>query len=88
MGFTRAVDVGLNPGWKPFDVVYTIPLDLTDRLTEAGDDLRYELKKVWRDVTRFVTLDPYELLARVCYYGAFVLDPDGHNIEAVCHDPV
>jgi catechol 2,3-dioxygenase-like lactoylglutathione lyase family enzyme len=19
------------------------------------------------------------------YYGAFVLDPDGHNIEAVCH---
>jgi catechol 2,3-dioxygenase-like lactoylglutathione lyase family enzyme len=22
------------------------------------------------------------------YYGAFILDPDGHNIEAVCHDPV
>lgn len=22
------------------------------------------------------------------YYGAFVLDPDGHNIEAVCHLPV
>lgn len=21
------------------------------------------------------------------YYGAFVLDPDGHNIEAVCHCP-
>jgi len=21
------------------------------------------------------------------YYGAFVLDPDGHNIEAVCHLP-
>jgi catechol 2,3-dioxygenase-like lactoylglutathione lyase family enzyme len=21
------------------------------------------------------------------YYGAFVLDPDGHNIEAVCHNP-
>src|ERR1700733_13819476 len=20
------------------------------------------------------------------YYGAFVLDPDGHNIEAVCHE--
>ena len=19
------------------------------------------------------------------YYGAFVFDPDGHNIEAVCH---
>jgi predicted lactoylglutathione lyase len=21
------------------------------------------------------------------YYGAFVLDPDGNNIEAVCHAP-
>ncbi len=21
------------------------------------------------------------------YYGAYVLDPDGHNIEAVCHEP-
>jgi catechol 2,3-dioxygenase-like lactoylglutathione lyase family enzyme len=22
------------------------------------------------------------------YYGAFVFDPDGNNVEAVCHDPV
>ena len=22
------------------------------------------------------------------YYGAFVLDPDGHNVEAVCHSPL
>ena len=21
------------------------------------------------------------------YYGGFVLDPDGYNIEAVCHKP-
>jgi catechol 2,3-dioxygenase-like lactoylglutathione lyase family enzyme len=21
------------------------------------------------------------------YFGAFILDPDGHNIEAVCHRP-
>ena len=21
------------------------------------------------------------------YYAAYVLDPDGHNIEAVCHAP-
>lgn len=21
------------------------------------------------------------------YYGAFVYDPDGHNVEVVCHDP-
>ena len=22
------------------------------------------------------------------YYGAFVIGPDGHNVEAVCHQPV
>ena len=22
------------------------------------------------------------------YYGAFVLDPDGHNVEVVCHEAV
>jgi catechol 2,3-dioxygenase-like lactoylglutathione lyase family enzyme len=22
------------------------------------------------------------------YYGAFIIDPDGHNIEAVCHRPL
>jgi predicted lactoylglutathione lyase len=22
------------------------------------------------------------------YYAAFVFDPDGHNVEAVCHTPV
>ncbi len=22
------------------------------------------------------------------YYGAFIIDPDGHNIEAVCHKPL
>jgi catechol 2,3-dioxygenase-like lactoylglutathione lyase family enzyme len=21
------------------------------------------------------------------YYGAYVIDPDGHNVEAVCHKP-
>ena len=21
------------------------------------------------------------------YYGAFVFDPDGHNVEVVCHKP-
>jgi hypothetical protein len=23
----------------------------------------------------------------VNYYAAFVIGPDGHNIEAVCHEP-
>ncbi len=48
------------------------------RLTEVGDDLRYELKKVWRDGTRFVTLDPYALLARIC---AMVPPPRFHMVR-------
>ena len=50
----------------------------TARLTEVGDDLRYELKKVWRDDTRFVALDPYELLARIC---AMVPPPRFHMVR-------
>lgn len=40
----------------------------TARLTETGDgnELRYELKKAWREGTRLVRLDPYELIARIC----------------------
>jgi len=54
----------------------------TERLTETGDgdDLRYELKKAWRDGTRFVTLDPYELIARIC---AMVPPPRFHMVR--CH---
>jgi hypothetical protein len=50
----------------------------TERLTLAGDLLRYELKKVWRDGTRFVTFEPYELLARV---SAMVPPPRFHMIR-------
>ena len=28
-----------------------------------------------------------EVTSHKDYFGAFVLDPDGHNIEAVCHAP-
>jgi hypothetical protein len=52
----------------------------TERLTETGDgdELRYELKKAWRDGTRFVRLDPYELIARIC---AMVPPPWFHIIR-------
>jgi hypothetical protein len=49
-----------------------------DRLTEAVEGLRYELKKAWRDGTRFVTLDPYELIARIC---AMVPPPRFHRVR-------
>jgi hypothetical protein len=50
------------------------------RLTEftGEDDLRYDLKKVWRDGTRFVTLDPYELLVLLC---AMVPPPQFHMVR-------
>lgn len=37
-----------------------------------------KLKKVWRDGTRFVTLDPYELIARIC---AMVPPPRFHMVR-------
>ncbi len=50
-----------------------------ERLTETGHgDLRYALKKVWRDGTRFVTLDPHELIARIC---AMVPPPRFHMVR-------
>lgn len=44
------------------------PPPATGRLTETGvgDELHYELKKAWRDGTRFLLLDPYELILRLC----------------------
>lgn len=48
-------------------------------MTEMGHgDLRYELKKAWRDGTRFVTLDPNELIARIC---AMVPPPRFHMVR-------
>ena len=50
-----------------------------ERLTEVDDgELRYELKKAWRDGTRFVRLDPYELMARIC---AMVPPPRLHMVR-------
>ncbi|MDC0744939.1 transposase [Polyangium mundeleinium] len=50
-----------------------------ERLVEvAGGKLRYELKKVWRDGTRFVVFEPHEFLARVC---AMIPPPRFHMIR-------
>jgi len=39
------------------------------------------------DVAGFgVAPKPDFWLTRGAPYGAFVLDPDGHNVEAACHD--
>jgi hypothetical protein len=50
-----------------------------ERLVEiVGGKLRYELKKAWRDGTRFVVFEPHELLARVC---AMIPPPRFHMIR-------
>jgi hypothetical protein len=50
----------------------------TERLGFVGEKVRYELKKVWRDGTRRVVLDPYDFLARVC---AMVPPPRFHMVR-------
>jgi len=46
--------------------------------SRTRDALRYEVKEVWRADTRFVTLGPYELIARTC---AMVPPPRFHMIR-------
>ena len=50
----------------------------TERLGFVGENVRYELKKVWRDGARCVVLDPYDVLARVC---AMVPPPRLHRVR-------
>ena len=40
---------------------------------DAGAEVLHE-PRVWREY-------------HAAYYGAFVRDPDGNNVEAVCHEP-
>jgi catechol 2,3-dioxygenase-like lactoylglutathione lyase family enzyme len=62
-------------GAEPVHVAFTAPDRPTvDRFHEAG------LAAGGRD-----NGPPGPREYHPTYYGAFVLDPDGHNIEAVCH---
>ena len=47
--------------------------DFFDRAQEAGAEVLHE-PRVWPEY-------------HPNYYGAFVRDPDGNNVEAVCHQP-
>jgi hypothetical protein len=50
-----------------------------DRLTRLSDGrLRYELKKVWKDGTRAIVLDPLDLIARIV---AIIPPPKFHMIR-------
>ncbi len=56
-----------------------LPADLRPpRWPGDGHELRYELKKTWRDGARFVRFDPYELIARIC---AMVPPPRFHMVR-------
>jgi catechol 2,3-dioxygenase-like lactoylglutathione lyase family enzyme len=40
------------------------------------------------DFARSKVFYPQALALKLADWGAFVLAPDGHNMEAVCHGPV
>ena len=48
------------------------------------EPLGYWVKREFPNICGFGDPNPYH----PHYYGAFVIDPDGHPIEAVCHSPI
>jgi catechol 2,3-dioxygenase-like lactoylglutathione lyase family enzyme len=91
MDFGEVIGYGLLPmpdfwigrqatgeGFRESHVAFTAPDRLAvraffDAAVEAGAEVLHE-PRVWPDYHEN-------------YYGAFVRDPDGNNVEAVCHDP-
>mgnify|MGYP000033998288 CR=1 FL=1 len=65
------------------------PGDVIGLCLERSPDLVLSLLAIWKAGAAYVPLDPEAqafMQSRVDdYYGAFVIDPDGNNVEAVCH---
>ncbi len=55
---------------------------------KAGLSSISSMKRRWRQAGWIIDLQAYDPTITPDYYGAFVLDPDGHNIEAVCRSAV
>lgn len=67
-----------RPGGAPIHVAFRVPTrKLVHAFHEAG------LAAGGRDNGKPGVREMYH----PHYYGAFVLDPDGHNVEVVCHEP-
>lgn len=65
-------------GFRESHIAFTAPnrqavRDFFQAATERGADVLYEPRE-WPEY-------------HAGYYGAFVRDPDGNNVEAVCHTP-
>jgi catechol 2,3-dioxygenase-like lactoylglutathione lyase family enzyme len=91
MDFGEAIGFGVPPmptfwigpqqtgeGFRESHIAFQAPDRATVRAffeaaQEAGAETLYE-PKIWPDY-------------HPNYYGAFVRDPDGNNVEAVCHHP-
>ena len=68
---------GANPSWEAH-IAFEAPDRATvraffDAAVAAGAEVLHE-PRVWPEY-------------HPNYYGAFVRDPDGNNVEAVCHQP-
>ena len=67
-----------RPGGSPIHVAFRVSTrKLVDAFYEAG------LAAGGRDNGKPGVREMYH----PHYYGAFVLDPDGNNVEVVCHEP-
>jgi catechol 2,3-dioxygenase-like lactoylglutathione lyase family enzyme len=83
--------LGYGEGFKPYFWV-SADMQATERLHVAfAADTRAKVDAFYKAAMAAGGRDNgppgVRALYHPTYYGAFVLDPDGHNIEAVCHAP-
>jgi catechol 2,3-dioxygenase-like lactoylglutathione lyase family enzyme len=83
--------LGYGEGWKPyFWIAQATPLSGPLHVAFAADSRR-QVDDFYAAAIKAGAKDNgppgLRALYHPTYYGAFVIDPDGHNIEAVCHKP-
>ena len=96
LGYGRAMDFGVAVGYGPPEHPYFWLGQATDpggrqshiAFTAAGRDVVDEVHRVAVGLGREILHEPREWPEyHPGYYAVFVRDPDGNNVEAVCHRP-
>ncbi len=97
LGGTRVMDFGEEIGFgvPPMPTFWIGPQRTGEGFREAHVAFRAPHRQAVRDFFAAAVAEGAEVLhePRVWpeyhpnYYGAFVRDPDGNNVEAVCHSP-
>ena len=63
------------------------PLSMSRSWPGIAQPYARSMRRLWRRADAIMVRPGIRAHYHPDYYGAFVLDPDGHNIEAVCHAP-